>query len=79
MQEGMRKKSKDIIFVQSIIYLANKKFFDINDLSLWFSSIGKNYIFDLFISLLLKLKEPASIPLASSWRPSYFRFSDLTS
>ena len=37
----MRIKSKDMQFVQSIFYLANKKKIDINLLSLRFYSIGQ--------------------------------------
>jgi len=62
----MRIKSKDIHFVQSIYYLANKKNFDINFLSLRFYLIVQELSKWLVYLLGLKLKEPASIPPASS-------------
>ena len=37
MQEGMRIKSIDIHFVESIFYLANKIFFDLSFLFLFYS------------------------------------------
>ena len=36
IQDGMRKKSKDINFVQSIFYLANEQIFDTSLLPLRF-------------------------------------------
>jgi len=62
----MRIKSKDIYFFKSIFYLANKKNIDISFFSLRYYSIGQQLLNAWFISFLLKLKEPASIPPASS-------------
>ena len=67
MQKGMRIKSKDIYFVGSIFYLANKWIFDID---LFLHDFSQR-LYDLLVfCLLLQLKEPASIPPASSWRSS---------
>ena len=62
----MRIKSKDINFVQSIFYLANKKNIDIILFSLIYYSIGQKLSKCLVYFIALKLKEPASIPPASS-------------
>jgi len=40
----MRIKSKDIHFVQSIFYLANKKNIDTSFFSLRYYSVGQNYL-----------------------------------
>ena len=63
MQVGMRKKSKDIQFVESIFFLAVKQIFDCNQFVLKLDLFGQDY---QIICLLLKLKEPTSIPPASS-------------
>jgi len=62
----MRIKSKDIHFFQTIFYLANKLIFDINFLCSRIYSINLRLLNAWYIYLLLKLKELASIPPASS-------------
>ena len=44
IQEGIRIKSKDIHFVQSIFYLANKYIFDISNYSYAFIQKVKDYL-----------------------------------
>ena len=55
----MRIKSKDIHFVQSIFYLANKKNIDTSLFFLRHYSVGQKLFKCKFIFLVLKLKEPA--------------------
>jgi len=62
----MRIKSIDINFVKSIFYLANKYVFDISLFSLKFNKLVKLLQNVEYFCFLLKLKEPASIPPASS-------------
>ena len=58
----MRIKSKDIHFVQSIFYLANKKNIDTS----FILSLSENYSNALFIFFAFKVKRACKYPTASS-------------
>ena len=68
MQEGISKKSKDIIFIKHIFYLAIKLKFDSSLVSFLKSIFQKetNYLMLILEAYPLKSKELASIPTASS-------------
>ena len=61
MQEGMRIKSIDIHFVQSIFYLANKIFFDLSFLFLFYS-IDKGKYKNLVYLLAYKIERACMYP-----------------
>ena len=58
----MRIKSKDIHFVQSIFYLANKKNIDISFLSLRYYSFGQKLFKCLVYFLALEIKKSLQVP-----------------
>ena len=62
IQEGMRIKSKDIHFVRSIFYLANKRIFDIIFFSLRFYSVVQRLYDRLFYLLAFKIKRACKYP-----------------
>ena len=61
IKDGMRIKSKDIHFFQSIFYLANKKNIDISFFKIF--SIGqKKYLNAWFTSYFLKIERACKYP-----------------